>query len=97
MESIKPMNKITTGAGNVSSLDTEISLVIAVVAFMSIPALSMAANYGFVNNLGNVSMVSANDALTAIAIAPNISTHSGVILLTTQMSSDLLNDRVMGL
>ncbi len=82
---------------NVLGLGAKLGLVVVAIVFMSLPALSMAASYGYVNSLGNVSMVVADNPMIAIATAPNIATHSGVILLNTQVNSDLLNDRVIGL
>lgn len=51
---------------------------------MTLPALAHAATYAYVNQTGDVSTVTANDWMTAIATAFQIDVHSGVMLLTNQ-------------
>ncbi|MDD4989382.1 MAG: hypothetical protein PHV42_03065 [Candidatus Pacebacteria bacterium] len=64
-----------------------VALTLAVMAF---PAVSFAATYAYVNQDGDVSIVTADSGLQAIAIAPNIDEHSGVILLTNPAQSGLV-------
>ena len=63
------MNKILVGA-------------LALAAVVAVPGISMAADYAYVNASGEVNMVTAADANTALMTAPNIHMHSGVMLLT---------------
>ena len=71
-------------------------LAVATLALIAFPAFSQAASYAYVNQTGEVSMVIANDPMTAIAIAPNRALRSGVILLTS-LSSGLVGDNVSGI
>lgn len=73
----------------------KIGLIVAVVAFLGLPALSYAATYAYVDNGGNVKAVVANDWMTAIAIAPSIYVHSGVLLLNSA-SDGIVGDKVGG-
>lgn len=72
------------------------TLGLASVIAMSVPALAFAADYGYVNSMGEVNMVQASSPMEAIRIAPGIGIHSGVILLDSQSDTDLLNDSVAG-
>lgn len=67
---------------------------LAALAIAVTPAMSYAANYAFVNNSGEVSMVIANTWEQAIATAFNIDEHSGVILLNTLQNTGLVGDHV---
>lgn len=71
-------------------------MTMAALALIAFPALSQAATYAYVNQSGEVSMVVANDPMTAIAIAPNRAVHSGVMLLT-QPDMNLVGDNVSGI
>ncbi|MEK7602373.1 MAG: hypothetical protein AAB472_02715 [Patescibacteria group bacterium] len=71
------------------ALTTTQILVGAVLAISSIlafalPSQAHAATYAFVNTSGDVSIVSANDPVSAMATAFNIALHSGVMLLQSQ-------------
>lgn len=55
--------------------------VITAIALLSLPAFASAASYAYVDATGEVRSVTANDWMTAIAVAPNIHIHSGVFLL----------------
>ena len=68
----------------------------ASVIAMTLPALAFAADYGYVNSMGEVNMVQASSPTEAIRIAPGIGIHSGVILLDSQADTDLLDDSVAG-
>jgi hypothetical protein len=64
-------------------------------ALMS-PAFASAASYAYVNSSGNVSMVQADTATLAMRNAPNISVHSGVMLLSS-LTDSLIGDQVAGM
>ncbi len=66
------------------------ALITASLLAMALPSLTHAATYAYVNQAGEVSTVTANDWMTAIATAVNIHIHSGVLLLTSQ------NDAIVG-
>ncbi len=70
-------------------------VVLAGVAAFALPHRSEAATYAYVNQSGEVSLVMANDPMTAIATAFNRALHSGVILLTGA-SDSLVGDHVSG-
>ena len=59
------------------------------------PSTSHAATYAYVNQSGDVSMVIANDPMTAIATAIGRAARSGVILLTGS-NDNLVGDHVSG-
>ena len=63
---------------------------------VALPSSAHAATYAFVNTAGEVNAVVANDPMTALATAFNISAHSGVLLLSDQ-NDTLLNDSVSGI
>lgn len=65
-------------------------------AFILFPAFSQAASYAYVNQAGEVNMVEAADANTAIATAPNRAARSGVMLLNSPSDSNLVGDTVSG-
>ena len=67
----------------------------AAVASIALPSFAFAATYAYVNTAGEVNAVTAADANTALMTAPNISTHSGVMLLSDQ-SDPIVNDGVGG-
>lgn len=51
------------------------------------PALSYAATYQYVNTSGTISNTNAQSSAQAIATAPGISAHSGVMLTSQHMSN----------
>lgn len=59
-----------------------LSLMVLAAAFIVSPALSLAATYAYVNQSGNIATVEASTPMLAIATAPNIDAHSGVIPLS---------------
>ena len=67
----------------------------ALAAALALPAATFAQTFAYVNTSGEVATVDAADANTALRTAPNISLHSGVIML--QSSSDsIVGDSVSG-
>jgi hypothetical protein len=65
-------------------------------AFMVAPAVASAAVYAYVDTAGEVKTVTANDWMSAIATAPFIHIHSGVMLLTTAADYTVVGDHVGG-
>ncbi len=63
---------------------------------MAVPAMASAAVYAYVDTAGEVKTVTANDWMTAIATAPSIHIHSGVMLLTTAADYSVVGDQVVG-
>ena len=53
----------------------------AAAAALALPAATFAQTFAYVNTSGEVTTVEATDANTALMTAPNISLHSGVMLL----------------
>ena len=62
---------------------------------LAAPQPTHAATYAYVNQSGEVSMVIANDPMTAIATAVGRAVRSGVILLTGA-NGGLVGDHVTG-
>lgn len=73
---------ITTGA------------LVATLAVVAIPAITSAATYAYVNQNDEVSVIVASTPTTAIVTAPQISLHSGVLLLVDQSGYDIVGDTV---
>ncbi|CAN5770947.1 hypothetical protein BH11PAT2_BH11PAT2_10110 [soil metagenome] len=65
----------------------------ALAAVIALPSMSYAATYAYVNSAGDVSAVVANTAAQALATAPGISVHSGVMLLSNP-NDTILNNTV---
>ncbi len=55
---------------------------IASVLAFALPAFAQAATYAYVNQQGNVATFVAATPWIALATAPNMATHSGVILVS---------------
>lgn len=72
---------ITTGA------------LVAALAIVAIPATSSAATYAYVNQNDEVAVVVASNPTIAIATAPQIDMHSGVLLLSNP-NDDIVGDKV---
>ncbi len=70
---------------------SKVGFVLAIAAVFVLPQISLAASYAYVNTMGNVSMVVASDANTAIATAPNRDFHSGVLLLVSSSDFNLVD------
>ena len=62
----------------------------------ALPAASFAQMYAYVNSNGEVMSIDAATPETAIATAPGIATHSGVIRLDDTSDNELLGDDVSG-
>ena len=67
---------------------------VAVAALMVLPGLALAASYAYVDAAGDVKSVMANDWQTAIATAPNIHIHSGVLLLDSAEDLAVVGDEI---
>jgi hypothetical protein len=67
---------------------------VAVAALVVLPALASAASYAYVDAGGDVKSVMANDWQTAIATAPNIHIHSGVLLLDSPEDLAVVGDEI---
>lgn len=62
----------------------------AFAVILGLPLVSFGASFAYVNQSGDVSAVTADTALIALATAPNIHIHSGVILLDSPEDSALV-------
>jgi hypothetical protein len=62
----------------------------ALAAVIALPSMSYAATYAYVNASGEVAAINADTAAQALATAPNMDIHSGVLLLTNP------NDGIIG-
>jgi len=69
---------------------------LALAALVASPAASYAAMYAYVNQDGEVRTVEAADPNTAIATAPAIDEHSGVLLLDSSADQEVVGDNVGG-
>lgn len=72
------------------------SLALAGVLLATMPTFANAATYAYVDATGEVKSITANDWMTAIAVAPNIHIHSGVLLLKTASDYQIIGDEVGG-
>lgn len=71
-------------------------VIAAAVTAAGTPALSQAATFAYVNQEGEVRTVTADAAMTALATAPNIDEHSGVLLIDSASDEGVVGDRVLG-
>ncbi len=83
-------------SGTTTSSFVKVGMIVAAFAVAAVPALTHAATFAYVNTAGNVSVVEAVDANTAIRTAPGISLHSGVLLLDSASDSSVVGDNVGG-
>ncbi len=90
------MARITYSLKSVVAFVIGLGLMFAVLGALALPTSSHAATYAFVNQSGEVSMVIANDPMTAIATAINRALRSGVILLNGINDAGLVGDHVSG-
>ena len=82
---------------NIQSTQGLITVAItAAIMFAGFTAMANAATYAYVDASGDVKSVTAADWKTAIATAPNIHMHSGVLLLTTAADYGVVGDTVSG-
>lgn len=52
----------------------------AALSLLILPAVSLASTYQYVSTSGNLQSIEAGSASTALATAPNLAVHSGVML-----------------
>jgi hypothetical protein len=57
-----------------------LKIALTALAISALPVLALAGTYQYVDVSGNLRSVEANSPTQAIAIAPNIASHSGVML-----------------
>ncbi len=82
---------------NTQSIKGSITLAVtAAILFAGFATVASAATYAYVDVNGDVKSVTAADWKTAIATAPNIHIHSGVMLLTTAADYGVVGDSVSG-
>ncbi len=89
------MNKTITSARPVGILLGGVGLA-ATLALMSIPMFANAGTYAYVDATGEVKPVIADTWQQAIAKAPNIHMHSGVMLLDSPSDFDIVGNDVDG-
>lgn len=71
-----------------------IGFAIVALALLSLPGFASAASYAYVDATGEVRMVTADTWMKAIAVAPNIHVHSGVLLLNDASDFTIIGDTV---
>ncbi|MBU2104015.1 hypothetical protein KKD81_01625 [Patescibacteria group bacterium] len=69
---------------------------VALAAIIAVPSLSLAATFAYVNQSGEVMTTEAASANEALMTAPNLGTHSGVMLINSSTDSEVVGDRVNG-
>lgn len=69
---------------------------IALAVLVAMTGNAYAATFAYVDAAGDVKSVTADDWKTAIATAPNIHMHSGVMLLATAADYTVVGDSVAG-
>lgn len=80
------------------SLSTRVAVLgLAMLAVLAVPLFASAATFAYVDQAGAVRMVVADAPLVAIATAPNIHVHSGVIQLMTQTDYNIVGGQVNGI
>jgi membrane-bound ClpP family serine protease len=89
------MNKINTTLPRTSAIIALAGLALALGA-MSLPLFAEAATYAYVDTAGEVKPVLADTWQQAIAKAPNIHIHSGVMLLDSPADFDIVGNDVSG-
>ena len=67
---------------------------LALAGVLAGPAISFAASYAYVDQTGDVRMVEATSAESALVTAPNIHMRSGVMIIDTTSDEDLVGDDV---
>ena len=89
------MNSISSNAS--ARFLIALTLVAAYLFLALLPAFATAATYAYVNQSGEVRMVTADTPTIAIATAPNIHVHSGVLLLDSAADNEVIGDSVSGI
>lgn len=67
---------------------------LAVLGAVALPAASFAATYAYVNTSGEVMTTESASASQAIATAPGIHMHSGVMLIETTADEAVVDENV---
>lgn len=67
---------------------------LAVLGAVALPAASYAATYAYVNTSGEVRTTESASAEQAIATAPGIHMHSGVMLIETTADENVVGDEI---
>lgn len=70
--------------------------VLATALVLGTPNVSQAATYAYVSQEGSVQTVIANSWMDALTRAVGIAVHSGVLLLDSEASYDVVGDVVRG-
>ncbi len=89
------MNKTNTSIRSTSIALAGVGLAVAF-ALMTLPMFASAATYAYVDATGEVKPVLADTWQEAIAKAPNIHMHSGVMLLDSPADFDIVGNDVAG-
>lgn len=74
----------------------KVGVIAAALIVMALPNLSQAATFAYVNQSGNIGVVTADTWMSAIANAPGIAIHSGVILLENLFGTSGLTGSTSG-
>ncbi|MEK7080036.1 MAG: hypothetical protein AAB901_01990 [Patescibacteria group bacterium] len=69
---------------------------LALTAIVSLPGVTLAATYAYVNTAGEVMTTEAPTASNGLMPAPNIGVHSGVMIVDTADDSAVVGDSVSG-
>jgi hypothetical protein len=77
------------------SITSTVAFLLLMAAMLVTPAFASAATYAYVDAMGDVKSVTANDWMSAIATAPNIHIHSGVMILNTALNFTVVNGEVI--
>lgn len=68
---------------------------LAVASIIAVPAITLAATYQYVDTSGNLRTETAPDASSALAGAPDIAVHSGVMLVTPTTTTTVVANPVV--
>lgn len=90
------MSSFTYSALSFGHIVAGFGLVLFALTFVVAPTNASAAVYGYVDAQGEVKSVTASDWMTAIATAPNINIHSGVMVLSSAADYAVVGDMVEG-
>lgn len=74
-----------------------LALAVSVVSLVMLPGFASAATYAYVNQSGEVRMVTADTPTIAMSIAPSIHIRSGVLLLNSLADNEVIGDNVAGI
>lgn len=69
---------------------------LALAAVITIPGVTLAATYAYVNVSGEVMTTEASNPSSAISTAPSIHPRSGVILIENTADESIIGDSVSG-